>query len=193
VAVPPPVDLDSWLPDPVLRTSHRRESPTTEDELWASATTVRLRDCRILGRLIRARIPGLRASLTFDELFRRDPFNVLDQGPTYTLSGLCGRIWTVRRDFALLSQPADFLTWQVPGTVRVLFASWAEPTEAGSALVSEVRIAAVDRTAGLRVRALRPFISAFQGLVATEPLRIASQRAGRASKPGDYEARGEQD
>jgi hypothetical protein len=179
----PPVDLDRWLPDPVLRTSHRREGATSEDELWASAATVRLRDCRILGRLIRARIPGLRESLSFAELFRSDPFNLLEEGPTYTLSGLCGRIWTVRRDFALLARPADFLTWQVPGTVRVLFANWAEPAEGGSVLVSEVRIDAVDRRAALHVRALKPFIAAFQGLVATEPLKIAVQRA---SKPGDH-------
>ena len=173
----PPVDLDRWLSEPVLSTSHRREGSTSEAELWASAATVRLRDCRILGRLIRARIPGVHASLTFDELFRSDPFNLLEEGRHYTLSGLCGRIWTVRGDFVLLSRPAEFLAWQVPGTVRVLFANWAEPTEGGSALVSEVRIAAVDRRAALYVRALEPFISAFQGLVATEPLRIASQRA----------------
>ena len=187
------MDLDSWLAEPVVRTNHRRDSLTNEAELWASAATVRLRDCRILGRLVRARIPGLGANLTFDDLFRSDPFNLLDDGPTYTLSGQCGRIWTIRRDFALLSQPADFLTWREPGTVRVLFASWAEPTETGSALVSEVRIAAVDRRAAVRVRGLRPFISAFQGLVATEALTIASQRAERASKPGDHETRGEQD
>jgi hypothetical protein len=173
----PPVDLDLWLPDPVLRTCFRREASATARELWVTAGTVRLRDCRILGRLIRARIPGLRSSVTFDELFRSDPFNLLDEGPTYALSGLCGRIWTVRRDLAVLSQPADFLAWQVPGTVRVLFANWAEPTEHGSALQSEVRIAAVDRKAARYVRALEPFISAFQGLVATEPLKIAVQRA----------------
>jgi hypothetical protein len=188
-----PMDLDSWLAEPVLRTNHRRESRTNEAELWASAATVRLRDCRILGRLVRARIPGLRANLTFAELFRSDPFNVLDQGRTYAVSGLCGRIWTIRRDFAVLSQPADFRTWAEPGTVRVLFANWAEPTETGSALVSEVRIAAVDRRAGLRLRRLRPFIVAFQGLVATEPLTIASQRAERASEPSDHKPRGEQD
>jgi hypothetical protein len=158
--------------------------------LWASAATVRLRDCRILGRLVRARIPGLSANLTFAELFRSDPFNLLDEGPTYRLSGLCGRIWTMRRDFALLSQPADFLSWAEPGTVRVLFANWAEPTATGSALVSEVRVAAVDRGAAVRVRALRPFIAAFQGLVGTEALTIASHRA---SQPRDHEARREQD
>jgi hypothetical protein len=182
----PPVDLDRWLPEPALRTNHRRESPATAAELWASAATVRLRDCRILGRLIRARIPGLQASLSFNELFRTDPFNLLEEGPTYNLSGLCGRIWTIRGDFALLSQPSEFPDWHVPGTVRVLFAGWAEATESGSALVSEVRIAAVDRRAALHVRALKPFIAAFQGLVATEPLQIAAQRAARASKTRDH-------
>jgi hypothetical protein len=177
-----PVNLDHWLSEPVLRTCHRREVSATEDELWATAESVRLRDCRILGRLIRARIPGLRSSLTFDELFRSDPFNLLEEGPTYVLSGLCGRIWTVRRDFAQLSQPADFMTWHAPGTVRVLFANWAEATEFGSALVSEVRIAAVDRKAALYVRALDPFISAFQGLIAKEPLKIAVQRAASAGR-----------
>ena len=68
----------------------------------------------------------------------------------------------------------------MPGTVRVLFANWAEPTKNGAALVSEVRIAAVDRRAAAYVRALQPFISAFQCLIATEPLRIAVQRAGPA-------------
>ena len=182
----PPVDLDRWLPEPVLRTNYRRESPATAAELWESAATVRLRDCRILGRLIRARIPGLQASLSFNELFRSDPFNLLDDGSAYVLSGLCGRIWTLRRDFTLLSQPEEFLTWHVPGTVRVLFANWAEATGSGSALVSEVRIAAVDRKAALYVRALKPFIAAFQGLVATEPLQIAAHRAARASEPRDH-------
>jgi hypothetical protein len=173
------VDLDRWLAEPALRTSHRRKSSTSEEELWASAATVRLRDCRILGRLIRARIPGLQSSLTFDELFRNDPFNLLEEGPTYALSGLCGRIWTVRGDFALLSSSTEFLTWHVPGTVRVLFAHWAEATVEGSALVSEVRIGAVDRKAALYVRALEPFIAAFQGLVGVEPLSIAVRRARR--------------
>ena len=182
----PPVDLDRWLPEPVLRTNHRRESPATATELWETAATVRLRDCRILGRLIRVRIPGLQASLSFSELFRSAPFNLLEEGPTYNLSGLCGRIWTVRGEFALLSEPSEFPNWHVPGTVRVLFAGWAEAAGSGSAIVSEVRIAAADRKAALYVRALEPFIASFQGLVATEPLKIAAQRAARASEPGDH-------
>ena len=120
--------------------------------------------------------------MTFDELFHGAPFNVLEEGPTYVLSGLCGRIWTVRGDFTALARPTDFVTWHVPGTVRVLFANWAVATGSGSALVSEVRIAAVDRRAALYLRALEPFIGAFQGLVATEPLRIAARRAAPAGR-----------
>jgi hypothetical protein len=175
-----PVELDCWLDEPVLRTHHRREAPTTPDALWESAAAVRLRDCRVLGRLIPARIPGVQADLTFAELFRSAPFNLLEEGPTYTLAGLCGRIWTIHGDFAALAQPADFLTWHVPGTVRVLFANWAEPAGSGAALVSEVRIAATDRRAARYVRALEPFIAAFRGFVATEPLRVAVQRAADA-------------
>lgn len=182
----PPVDLDRWLPEPVLRTNHRRESPASATELWETAATVRLRDCRILGRLIRVRIPGVQSSLTFSELFRSAPFNLLEEGPTYNLSGLCGRIWSVRSDFGVLSQPSEFRNWHAPGTVRVLFAGWAEATESGSAVVSEVRIAAVDRKAALYLRALEPFIAAFQGLVGTEPLQIAAQRSARASEPRDH-------
>ena len=165
-----------------MRTSHQQEGGASARRLWAAAATVRLRDSRLLGPLIRARIPGLRPSLTFAELFRSFPFNLLDEGRTYTLSGLCGRIWTVHGDFAQLSRPSEFLTWRVPGTVRVLFANWAETTEHGAALASEVRIAAVDRRAAFHIEELRPFISAFEGLVATEPLRIAVERADHSRK-----------
>ena len=161
----------------MVRTRHRRESAAPESELWACAATVRVRDCRVLGRLIRARIPGVRASVTFEELFRSDPFHLLEAGPTYAISGLCGRIWTARADFGALSDPAEFDTWEVPGTARVLFANWTEPAGSGAALVSEVRVDAVDRRAARYVRALRPFIGAFQGLVGVEPLTIAARRA----------------
>jgi hypothetical protein len=176
------MDLDAWVAAPIVRTVHRRESPATAPALWAAAGTVRLADCRILGRLIRARIPGLAPGMTFDELFHGDPFTVLEAGPTHLLSGLCGRIWTVRRDFTVLADPRTFPAWDLPGNARVLFASWAEPTAGGAALVSEVRVAAVDRRAAMYVRGLGPFIAAFQGLVAKEPLTIAARRAAAGAR-----------
>ena len=171
------MDLDRWLADPLVRTHHRREAAADPGELWATAKAIRLQDCRVLGRLIRRRIPGLRASETFDEMFVTAPFTLLEEGAAHRLSGLVGRIWTVRGDFASLDAPEDFVTWSESGTVRVLFANWAEESTRGAALVSEVRIGAIDRRAALYTRGLGPFISAFQGLVGTEPLTLAARRA----------------
>jgi hypothetical protein len=177
-------DLDRWIDAPLVRTRHRRDAPVGERELWAAAGAVRVRDCRVLGRLIPARIAGVRAGVTFDELFRSAPFTVLDDAPAFRLSGLCGRIWSVRGQFTPLTGPEAFLSWSEPGTVRVLFANWAQPADHGASLISEVRIAAVDRRARVYLRALGPFIGAFQGLVATEPLTLAAQRAVRAGGSG---------
>lgn len=171
------MDLDRWLATPAVRTTHRREVADDIDGVWAAASTVRLRDCRILGRLIRTRIPGLDGELTFDEMFRRDPFNLLEDGSHHLLSGLCGRIWTVRRDFVVLSAPEEFLTWNAPGTVRVLFAEWAQETAGGAALCSEVRVGPVDRRAARYLRAMEPFIAAFQGLIGREAMGVAVRRA----------------
>ncbi|HEX4109276.1 MAG TPA: hypothetical protein VHX88_14160 [Solirubrobacteraceae bacterium] len=171
---------DEWLPDPAVRTGHRRESSARAAELWDAAGSVKLRDCRLLGRLVRARIPSLRSDLSFRDLFHERPFLVLDEGETYSLSGLCGRIWSVRGEFARLDSPQEFLDWSERGTVRVLFAHYTEPTPRGSAIVSEVRVVPTDRLAGLRLRAMGPFISAFQGLVGVEGLAAAVRASRRA-------------
>jgi hypothetical protein len=182
--MPPPAegagarpDLDRWLSAPAVRTSHRRESHAGVDALWRAAATVRLRDCRLLGRLVGVRVPGSDPAMTFDALFRTAPFVPLEEGPTWALSGLCGRIWTVRGELGALADPQAFLEWEEPTTVRVLFAHWAESLGAGAALHSEVRIAAVDRRAAFYLRALEPFIAAFQGLVGVESLSLAVRRA----------------
>jgi hypothetical protein len=170
-------ELDRWLSDPVIRTHHRREAAASPSRLWEAAGTVRLDDSRLLGRLVAWRIPGAPAGVTYREMFHSDPFTLLEEGDEHSLSGLCGRIWT-RREFTVLPDPAQFPTWSVPGTVRVLFAHWAVPAAGDrAALVSEVRIAAADRQARLGLRLVRPLIAAFEYLIASEPLAIAVRRA----------------
>jgi hypothetical protein len=173
-----PADLDRWLPDPVVRTHHRREAAATPAQLWEAAGTVTLAETGLLGRLVRWRIPGVAAGSTFWELFRHDPFTVLDEGERYSLSGLCGRIWTRHREFTVLGDPAEFRTWSAPATARVLFAHWVEPAAPGRAtLTSEVRVAPVDRRGRLGVRLVSPLVAAFEHLIGTEPLVIAARRA----------------
>ena len=80
-----------------------------------------------------------------------------------------------------LEGPEDFLGWDRPGTVRVLFAHWVEAGRDGRAtLVSESRVDPVDRRAGLRLRALWAVVGHFERLIGGEALRIAAARAERS-------------
>lgn len=173
-----PADLlDAWLPDPTVRTHHRRPAEADPDALWDSAATLRMSDTRTLGRLIRWRIPGLERELTYGELFRAYPFTVLEEGEHHLLAGLCGRIWTLARDYPRLDGPEAFAEWAEPGTVRVLFGHWVETTADGAELVSEARVQPTDRTAALRLRALWKVIGPFERLVGAEAISAAAARA----------------
>ena len=174
-----PPDLDDWLPAPQIRVRHRREADATPAELWAAAQAVRLRDARSLGRLIRLRIPGLSPDLRFGEMFRAPPFNVLLETELALVSGLVGRIWTIRRDYPTLSGPEEFRSWSRRGTVRVLFAHWVEPAGDGrAALVSETRVQAVDRRGRLGLAAVRPLISSSHQLISRDGIRAALRTVG---------------
>src|SRR5262245_40899675 len=172
--------LDAWLPDPAVRTHHRRSVDAEPDALWHAASSLRLSETRTLGRLVRWRIPGLARSLTYGELFRAYPFTVLEEGEHHLLAGLCGRIWTLARDYPRLSGADAFAGWDEPGTVRVLFGHWVEEVDGGAALVSEARVQPTDRSSSLRLRALWKVIGPFERLVGAEAISAASDRSERA-------------
>lgn len=172
--------LDAWLDSPQVRTHHRRRARSEPGALWAAASGVRLSDTRTLGRLVRWRIPGLDPGLTYHDLFRDYPFTVLEEGDGLLLSGLCGKIWTLARDYPRLEGAEAFAAWDEPGTVRVLFAHWVRPADGGDAeLVSEARVQPADRVAGVRLRALWSVIGPFERLVGAEPLALAARSAER--------------
>jgi hypothetical protein len=174
-------DLDEWLPDPQVRTRHRRSAEADADRLWHAAQTVRLRDAPTLGRAVRWRIPGTSSDLLFRDLLRQYPFTVIEEGTRWSVSGMCGRIWTLRRDYPRIEGADDFLAWDQRGTVRVLLAHWIEQDGSGqNALVSEGRIKPVDRAAGLRLRALWSVVGHFDRLIGAEVLRVAVRRAAPA-------------
>jgi hypothetical protein len=170
--------LDDWLPNPAVRTHHRRASLVDAGELWRAAFDLRLSDTVALGRLIRWRIPETPPGQTFGELFRSYPFTVLEEDETSLVSGLCGRIWTLARDYPELSDAESFRDWSEEGTVRVMFAHWAEPIAGGEAeLVSEARIDPLDSGAGVRLRALWAAVGPFERLVGAEALSAAVKHA----------------
>jgi hypothetical protein len=170
--------LDAWMPEPAVRTHHHRAAKTSADALWSAAACLRLTDTGTLGRLVRWRIPGLDREITYGELFRDYPFTVLEEGERHLLTGLCGRIWTLARDYPRLSGPDDFADWDEPGTVRVLFGHWVRERHDGRAeLVSEARVEPVDRAAAVPLRRLWTVVGPFERLVGAEAIVAATKSA----------------
>ncbi|MEA2156833.1 MAG: hypothetical protein QOE11_2973 [Solirubrobacteraceae bacterium] len=175
-------DLDAWLPDPQVRTSHRRSAIADPDALWAAARAVRLDQTGTIGRIVRWRIPGTPPDQTFVALLEDDPFTVLDAGERHCISGLCGRIWTLARDYPRLDGPDDFRAWNAPRTVRVLLAHWVQPGDDGtSTIVSEGRVAPTDRVAAARLQALWLVMGPFERFIGAEPLALAVAGAEASS------------
>ena len=177
-------DLDAWLPQWQVRTCHRLPSSASAADLWKAAATVLVRDAPLFGRAVRWRIPGTPPELSFNDLLRRYPFTILADGPDRSISGLCGRIWTLQRDYPRIASADEFRTWHEPGTVRVAIAHWVEEEPGGSALVSEARIEPVDAGAGARLRVLWALVGRFDRFVAREPLATAVRRAEHRGATG---------
>ena len=170
--------LDDWVAEPAVRTRHRRRAAASPDDLWAAAREIRLAETGTLGRLVRWRIPGTAPDQTFRGLLSEYPFVVLAEGERWSMSGLCGRIWTLNRDYPRLEGAEAFRAWDEPGTVKVAFAHWVREAGDGRAeLVSEARVQPVDARSGLRLRALWTVIGRFERLVGAEPLELAARRA----------------
>lgn len=176
-------DLDEWIARPTLRVAHERLSDAPPERLWSAAQEIRLCDAAVLGRLVRWRIPGLAAELSFDQMFRQAPFIVLrDEEGCGLVSGLVGRIWTLRRDYPELSDPEEFRQWSSRGTARVLFASWVAPRPHGkTALISESRVQAFGLQGRLGLGAVRPLVRSFHPLIGRDGIAAAIRLAERGS------------
>ena len=177
MATPVTEELDDWLPDPAIRVVHRRRSFASPDELWQAAGSLRLDESPVLGRLVQWRIPDLPRDVTFDQMLRSPPFMVLAEHECALLSGLVGRIWTLRRDYPALGGADEFRDWSERGTARVVLATWTEEDPRGGALCSEARVEAIGPQGQVGVAAVRPLVRGFQGLIGSEALRVAVRRA----------------
>jgi hypothetical protein len=174
----PAPDLDAWVPEASLSVSHARRSAAPAGVMWRAAREVKLDDTRLLGRLVRWRIPGVPSATSFEGLFRSPPFAVLEEAELFLLSGIVGRIWTLRRDYPQLSDPDEFRTWHRPGTARVLFANWVQGSEdSGSVLCSETRVQAFGVQGRLGLASVRPLIRGFHSLITTDAMAAALRRA----------------
>jgi hypothetical protein len=185
-------DLDKWLPDPAVRVVHRRETSASADAVWRAARAVRLSDTALLGRLVRWRIPGLPREEGYDDLFRQPPFRVLEEGKYLLVSGLVGRIWTLRRDYPELRSGEEFRDWSQSGTARVVIANWITPALPGGCILSaEARVDAIGIGGQLGLRAVRPLVRSFQHLIGSDGIDAVVRRAERSAAAGNLSRRAE--
>jgi hypothetical protein len=159
--------------------AHRRESRADSDALWRAAREVQLKDTGRLGRLVRWRIPGTTGEPSFEQLFTTPPFIALERADHALVSGIVGRIWTIRRDYPRLSDPAEFRDWSQSGTARVVFANWVEESPAGSILNAEARVDVYGVQGRIGLAMVRPLVSAFHDLIGSDGIEAAVSRAER--------------
>jgi hypothetical protein len=178
------VTLDDWLPNATLRLRHERAANAAADGLWHAAMAVTVGQTGRLGRLIRWRIPGTTGDLNFGELFTQPPFVILHSGEHELISGLVGRIWTLRRDYPVLTSAEQFRAHRERGTARVAFAHRVraneDPSGPSSVLVSEARVEPVGVQGRIGLAAVAPLVRSFGGLVGSEGLAAAVRGAERA-------------
>jgi len=177
-------DLDRWVTKPAIRVSHHRRSAAPADRLWEAAQSVTLPETSLLGRLIRWRIPGTPANISFEELFRSPPFLVLHEAEHLLVSGLVGRIWTLRRDYPLPASETEYRDFSQRGTARVVFANWVQtdPDGVSTTLASEARVEAIGAQGRVGIAAVRPLVRAFHPLIATDGIEAAVRHAERAER-----------
>lgn len=176
-------DLDDWVPRAGVQVLHARHSRASADALWSAARALPLSQTGRLGRLVRWRIPGLPREITVGDLFSQPPFMVLESGDRALVSGLVGRIWTLRRDYPRLQSAEEFRDWNRSGTARVVFAHWVEADEDGAILSSEARVEPLGNRGRMGLAAVKPLVRAFQPLVGSDGITAAVRAAER--DPGD--------
>ena len=177
--------LDDWLPQHHARTRHARRSSVPPDVLWQAARQARVADARTLRPLIGMALPGPAPGpgTTFAELFRTGIFTLLEEGRHHSVSGVAGRLWTARDDYARFETAADYMEYAEPGTAKVVLLTQVRAVDGGSEILSESRVWCADRRARLRFRPFWAFVGPFNRFIGSELLSAVVRRAESARQP----------
>ena len=166
-----------------MRTLHRRAAAARPRRaVGARRRAIRLADTRRLGRLVGWRIPGVarvRRPTTSCSAPTRSPSST--RPSTTLVSGLCGRIWTLARDYPALDGAGRVRglgrARHGPRRVRALGRA---ARRRRAELYSEARVQPVDTHARLRLKA----IWALSRPVRAPGRRGAARAGGRAGARG---------
>ena len=162
-----------------MRSHHRRAAARRSRRRCGTPRGVRLSTRARSGAWCAGGSRTRRADITYHELFQRYPFTLLEEGDTWSLSGLCGKIWTLQRDYPRLAGPDDYEAWDEPGHASACCSRTGRGRRRrrrGARLATPGWSRSAAR-ATLRVRSLWAVIGTFERLIGAEPLVFAQRRA----------------
>jgi hypothetical protein len=147
-----------------------------------------LRETRTLRPIIAWRLgryaPG--ADTPLRSVLASHPFHLLAEQGMVSVSGMAGKLWSLRDTFVRFDGADGFRDWAEPGFCKVVVRHEVRPEGGGgSAIDSEVRIWCTSRGAQVHFRPYWAFIGPFSRFIGSELLSAAVRRAERTSAAAD--------
>jgi hypothetical protein len=166
-----------------VRTHHARVSRAPAPALWQAARSVEVRETVSLRPLIAWRLGAHapRGDEPFSAVFARHPFHLLAEDGWVTVSGLGGKLWSLRGDYATFGSPAEFRAWAPGGTCKVALRHEVREHPRGAEIVSEARVWCTSPGAWRRFRPYWAVVGPFSRFIGGELLSAAVRRAERTS------------
>ncbi len=178
--------IDAFLPDPDVRERHQTVVAAPADITWAAVQDLDFRDSALVRAIFRGRELLMRArpkdggkAGTFLEQVEALGWRRLAEEPGRELVfGAVTRPWEANVVFRGLS-PEEFLTFDEPDYVRILWSLQVEPAGERSVFSTETRVATTDAEARRKFRRYWSLMSPGILMIRRESLRLVRREAER--------------
>ena len=166
----PPAGIENWLPRYDIGQRHEVVLSASAEQAVAAALSTPAAPDRLVRALFRLR--GLDPHGSIRAFMAANGFTVLEETATTFVVGLVA----CRRNIPV----ADAAAWRqasLPGSIRIAADFRAEPRGSGTRLITETRVAAMDRRALWGFRLYWLLVGPFSKLIRRRWLRAAAEGA----------------
>jgi hypothetical protein len=163
--------LNDFLPEWDVDERHEVLAPIPPDRAYQAVKELDLSRSRLIRTLFAVRGLPRGNSLTFERLTDVGFVVLAEDPPTEIVLGLIGQFWKMRGGLKTF-EAAEFVSFADPGFVKAAWNFHVAPTEGGSTVSTETRVAATDDTSRRAFSRYWFFIGPFSGLIRREALRL---------------------
>ncbi|HEY4993935.1 MAG TPA: hypothetical protein VII33_17820 [Nakamurella sp.] len=175
--------LDDFLPNFDFGERHQRHIQASPESAWRALTEITLGQLSITRPLVAVRNLGSSGSRLDQPLFRHGPLTmVLMNAPWYAVGGFISRPWQRSPTRQAITSLDELMAFDEPGWAVCLTDFRLRPTDRGTLLTTETRVACTDRRARRRFRLYWLLIRPFSGLIRRDMLSAAGRIAVAAER-----------